>query len=290
MAPEQLEMKPPTPLSDLFALGVVTYEALTRRRPFHGATEGEVVEAIRKLHPAADFRTQPRGQLRHQPGGPQGHGEAALAPLPQHARVRRRVAEGAAQRAAGVFRQPQNQAAAGARGQELRTGRLRIRHRRSCPNWKPKATWIRRSRCCAARWIRRCGRRASARCWKARGAFSRPPSTRWRCARSRRRWIWIRRTRPRCRSRTQVEKERREKKISEWITLARQHLDNQAFRQAREALDNVLQAEAERYRGAGADGRSGAARAGSFARSARRNRGSTRPPCRPGKRAKSLRR
>ena len=39
----------------------------------------------------------------------------------------------------------------------------------------------------------------------------------------------------------QIEKDRREKKISEWITLARQHLDNQAFRQAREALDNVLQ-------------------------------------------------
>ncbi len=39
----------------------------------------------------------------------------------------------------------------------------------------------------------------------------------------------------------QIEKERREKKISEWITLAHQHLENQAFRQAREALDNVLQ-------------------------------------------------
>ena len=38
-----------------------------------------------------------------------------------------------------------------------------------------------------------------------------------------------------------MEKERREKKIAEWIALARQHLDNQAFRQAREALDNVLQ-------------------------------------------------
>jgi len=39
----------------------------------------------------------------------------------------------------------------------------------------------------------------------------------------------------------QVEKERRERKISEWLTLARQHIENQAFRQAREALDNVLQ-------------------------------------------------
>ena len=40
---------------------------------------------------------------------------------------------------------------------------------------------------------------------------------------------------------SQVERQRRETKISEWIAIARQHLDNQAFRQARDALDNVLQ-------------------------------------------------
>ncbi len=45
MAPEQLEGKEPTPLSDLFSLGVVTYEALTRQRPFNG-TEDEVRHAI----------------------------------------------------------------------------------------------------------------------------------------------------------------------------------------------------------------------------------------------------
>jgi serine/threonine-protein kinase len=39
---------------------------------------------------------------------------------------------------------------------------------------------------------------------------------------------------------SRVERERREKKIDEWITLARQHLQNQAFHPAREALDNVL--------------------------------------------------
>jgi serine/threonine-protein kinase len=46
IAPEQLQMKPPSALSDLFALGVVTYEALTRRRPFQGSNESEVVESI----------------------------------------------------------------------------------------------------------------------------------------------------------------------------------------------------------------------------------------------------
>src|ERR1700686_3122330 len=34
MAPEQIEMKPATALSDIFALGVVAYETLTLRRPF----------------------------------------------------------------------------------------------------------------------------------------------------------------------------------------------------------------------------------------------------------------
>ncbi len=51
MAPEQLEMKPPTPLSDIFSLGVVCYEALTGRRPFARKTDSEVVDAIRTYVP-----------------------------------------------------------------------------------------------------------------------------------------------------------------------------------------------------------------------------------------------
>ncbi|MCW5980951.1 MAG: protein kinase [Bryobacteraceae bacterium] len=51
IAPEQLQMKPPTPLSDQYALGVVAYEALTRRLPFQGATEAETVNAILHLSP-----------------------------------------------------------------------------------------------------------------------------------------------------------------------------------------------------------------------------------------------
>ncbi len=51
MAPEQLEMKPATPMSDIFSLAVVCYEALTKRKPFTGKTEGELVDAIRTLIP-----------------------------------------------------------------------------------------------------------------------------------------------------------------------------------------------------------------------------------------------
>lgn len=57
MAPEQLQMQKPTAASDLFSLGVVCYEALTRRKPFEGATAEEVVQNI--LHhsppPASDL-------------------------------------------------------------------------------------------------------------------------------------------------------------------------------------------------------------------------------------------
>ena len=46
MAPEQVEAKKPTPLSDLFSLAVVCYEALARRRPFEGEDSSQVIEAI----------------------------------------------------------------------------------------------------------------------------------------------------------------------------------------------------------------------------------------------------
>ncbi|HKD80998.1 MAG TPA: protein kinase [Candidatus Angelobacter sp.] len=51
LAPELLDHKAPSVLSDVFALGVVTYEALTRRKPFDLPTEAEVFEAIRSYIP-----------------------------------------------------------------------------------------------------------------------------------------------------------------------------------------------------------------------------------------------
>jgi serine/threonine protein kinase len=46
IAPELIDRKPPSILSDVFALGVVCYEAFTRRKPFERPTEDETVEAI----------------------------------------------------------------------------------------------------------------------------------------------------------------------------------------------------------------------------------------------------
>jgi serine/threonine protein kinase len=47
MAPEQIDMKPTSPASDIFSLAIVCYEALTGRKPFARRNETETVEALR---------------------------------------------------------------------------------------------------------------------------------------------------------------------------------------------------------------------------------------------------
>lgn len=59
MAPEQIELKPATPLSDIFSLGVVFYETLTRRRPFDFPTEQETAQAIMHHIPPAASELNP---------------------------------------------------------------------------------------------------------------------------------------------------------------------------------------------------------------------------------------
>ena len=85
----------------------------------------------------------------------------------------------------------------------------------------------------------------------------------------------------------QVERERREKKIEEWIQIAQQHLDNQAFSQARDALNNVLKLKPNDTVALELVAEVGGASA-IFRTFARRKAGSIRPPCRHGTRATSL--
>lgn len=51
LAPERLAGKPATPASDLYAVGVVLYEALTGRKPFDGDTPFAVVHAVHQARP-----------------------------------------------------------------------------------------------------------------------------------------------------------------------------------------------------------------------------------------------
>jgi serine/threonine protein kinase len=51
MSPEQMQMKEVTPASDLFAVGVILYEALTGRKPFACTTVEETSEAVLKRFP-----------------------------------------------------------------------------------------------------------------------------------------------------------------------------------------------------------------------------------------------
>ncbi len=53
MSPEQVDLKPSSPASDIFSLAVVCYEALTGRKPFARKTEVETVDAIRHHIPPA---------------------------------------------------------------------------------------------------------------------------------------------------------------------------------------------------------------------------------------------
>lgn len=56
MAPEQLMLKKPTPASDLFSLGVVAFEAITRRRPFEATSREDVAQRILSEIPPPAFQ------------------------------------------------------------------------------------------------------------------------------------------------------------------------------------------------------------------------------------------
>ena len=60
MAPEQTEGKTPTVASDIFSLGVVAYETLTARKPFARSGVEGTIEAIRHTNPPAISEINPR--------------------------------------------------------------------------------------------------------------------------------------------------------------------------------------------------------------------------------------
>jgi serine/threonine protein kinase len=59
MSPEQAAGRPVGPASDIFSLGVVAYELLSRRKPFEGKTYSEVLEKIQTYEPPSVAHVNP---------------------------------------------------------------------------------------------------------------------------------------------------------------------------------------------------------------------------------------
>ena len=59
MSPEQALMREITPASDLFSMGIILYEALTRRKPFARNTVQDTMEAVLKFVPPAVSELNP---------------------------------------------------------------------------------------------------------------------------------------------------------------------------------------------------------------------------------------
>ncbi len=239
MAPEQFSRKPPSPLSDLFSLGVVTYQALTRRRPFQG-TEDQTIEAIQYFSPppvsalnrdvnhaismvvAKALAKQPRHRFLNMLEFAEALQKASRnEPLEwfDSAKVKSRL-----ERAARSFEQGDYVFATEVLSELEGEGHLdqEIALLRGQVDGAVRQTRIRQLLESARRFFE--ATEYTLAMLKIQEALELDPNNPDTLL-----------------LQTQVEKKRRETKISEWLGLARQHLDNQSFRQAREALENLLQ-------------------------------------------------
>src|SRR5690606_24049543 len=86
-APEQLQRRPITTATDVYALGVLLYELLTGARPFHAATPLELYEAICYREPTRPSVLIGAGARAARSGGARATAAAAARPAPRRARA-----------------------------------------------------------------------------------------------------------------------------------------------------------------------------------------------------------
>jgi serine/threonine-protein kinase len=239
MAPEQFEQKPASLLSDLFSLAVVTYEALTLRKPFQGPSDYEIINAIQKLSPA------PISELNHNVGYPVSqvvHKAMAKQPWSRFASAKEfgEALEKALrneplayfdsskikprlERAAKNFEQGDYEFASEVLAELEAEGQLDqdVAMLRSRLDQAVRQNRIQQLLQSARRFFEAFEYTLALR--KIQDSIDLDPNNVDALS-----------------MKEQVEKERRERKIEEWIALGRQHLENNAFGQAKEALDNVI--------------------------------------------------
>jgi serine/threonine protein kinase len=240
MSPEQLEMKVLSPLSDIFSLGAVCYEALTQRRPFERSTQPQIVDAI--LHqtppPASDLNpavSQPVSRVVHkamakQPwhrfSGAREFAEALQKALRNEpieffdpARMEPRL-----RRATKAFEQADYEFAGEILTELESEGHL-----------DPSLSQLRRQVEQATRQKKIQQLLDSAR---ARLEESEDPLALQKVEE-------VLQLDPGCLDavalKTEIESRRSERQIDGWLRLAQQHIDNHAYSHARQALQNVLQ-------------------------------------------------
>jgi serine/threonine protein kinase len=239
MAPEQFDQKPASLLSDLFSLAVVTYEALTLRKPFQGPSDYEIINAIQKLSPVPISELNhnvayPVSQVVHKAMAKQPwsrfssakeFGEAlekALRNEPlayfDSSKIKPRL-----ERAAKSFEQGDYEFASEVLAELEAEGQLDqdVALLRSRLDQAVRLSRIQQLLQSARRFFEASEYTLALR--KIQDAIDLDPNNVDALS-----------------LKEQVEKERRERKIEEWIALGRQHLENNAFRQAKEALDNVV--------------------------------------------------
>jgi serine/threonine protein kinase len=239
IAPEQLQMKPASPATDIYSLGVSAFEALTRRSPFEAPNEAGIVDAVlhripppaRDLDPAiSQIMSRVIGKaMARQPWSRYASAREFAATLLKAmrnepieffdpARIRPRI-----ERAQKAFEQGDLQFAAGILSELEAEGHI-----------DPALVPLRRQIEHAARQKTIGQLLESARTHSEQGEY--PLSLQ--------KIQEILQLDPAnaqaLELKTSIENRLVDKKIEDWLRLARQHLDNHAYGRAREAVRNVF--------------------------------------------------